>query len=422
MATKLKPLNEQILVVTGASSGIGLVTARMAAKRGVRAIVLAARSGSALTQLEQEINATGKTQAVAVVTDVADENAMREVAMVARERFGGFDTWVNNAGVSIYGRLTEVSHEDHRRLFETNFWGVVHGSRIALEQLRDRGGALINIGSTLSDRAIPLQGMYVASKHAVKGFTDALRMEVEEAKLPVSVTLIKPAAIDTPYTAHAKNYMEDFPKNPPPVYAPELVAETILYAAEHPVRDLFVGGAGKAFQMMEHAAPRATDKLMERAMFRQQHSGKPKREGNGLHAASNDLRERGDYDGMVRETSAYTAAMTHPKTTAVLALVGLSAAAAGVAALLLHEPKRESTTEKIAGYLKRSPRLLAAAAEQVRRETPRQAARLGGRAEDAYGHTTEAAEDAWDYAREATGKVAKAMAAANLVKAVSRWW
>lgn len=421
MASKLKPLNEQVLVITGASSGIGLVTARMAAQKGARGLVLAARSDSALTQLEQEINAAGKTQAVAVVTDVADENAMREVARKANERFGGFDTWINNAGVSIYGRLTEVSNDDHRRLFETNFWGVVHGSRIAVEHLRQRGGALINIGSTLSDRAIPLQGMYVASKHAVKGFTDALRMEVEEAELPVSVTLIKPAAIDTPYTAHAKNYMKDFPNNPPPVYAPELVAETILYAAEHPVRDLFVGGAGKAFQMMEHAAPRMTDRLMEKALFRQMHSGKPKRDGDGLHAGNNDLRERGDYDGMVRERSTYTAAMTHPKATTVLALVGLSAAAAGVAALLMHNRRPDTATEKLAGYLKRSPRLLAEAAEQVRRQGGRQAAGFARNAKGAAGHASEAAEDAWDYARDATGKVAKAMIAANLVKAVSRW-
>src|SRR5213076_34618 len=110
-------------------------------------------------------------------------------------RFGGFDTWVNNAGVSVYGRIEQVPIEDLRKIFETNFWGVVYGSRIAMEQMKNTGGggALINIGSTLSDRAIPLQGMYSASKHAVKGFTDALRIELESESAPVSVTLIKPA-------------------------------------------------------------------------------------------------------------------------------------------------------------------------------------------------------------------------------------
>jgi short-subunit dehydrogenase len=350
MSVTLKPLAEQVIVITGASSGIGLVTARMAAERGVKGLVLAARSDEVLHQLEAQINAGGRTQAVAVACDVGDESAVQWVAQVARERFGGFDTWVNNAGVSVYGRLTEVSHEDHRKLFETNFWGVVHGSRAAVEGLRERGGSLINIGSALSERAIPLQGMYSASKHAVKGFTDALRMELEEAKLPISVTLIKPAAIDTPYTSHAKNYMEDQPKNPAPVYAPELVAETILYAAEHPVRDLFVGSAGKAFQLTEKFAPRVTDLVMERALFAQQHSGKPKQQREGLHAASNDLRERGDYDGTVRETSLYTSAMTHPKASLVT-LLGVGVAAA-VAVLLLEKPKPKTRSEKAWAYAK----------------------------------------------------------------------
>ncbi|MDB5295426.1 MAG: short-chain dehydrogenase [Phycisphaerales bacterium] len=421
MPVTLKPLAEQVIVITGASSGIGLVTARMAAQRGVRGLVLAARSDDALSQLEQEINAQGTTQAVAVVADVADPEAVRRIAQAATELFGGFDTWVNNAGVSIYGRVTEVSDEDHRRLFETNFWGVVNGSRVALANLRERGGALINIGSTLSDRAIPLQGMYVASKHAVKGLTDALRMEVEEAKLPVSVTLIKPAAIDTPYPAHAKNYMQDFPANPPPVYAPELVAETILYAAEHPVRDLFVGGAGKAFQVMEHVVPRATDKFMERGLFGQMHTGRPKRQRDGLHAKNDDFRERGDHDGMVRERSLYTAAVTHPKATAVLALVGLSAAAAGVTALLMTPSKPKSTSDKVADYLRRSPGKVSEALAYVRKHAPHQLADAAAYvqkhapkyAAEASDYVQRYAGDASDYARRSTRQAAKA---------VRGWW
>jgi NADP-dependent 3-hydroxy acid dehydrogenase YdfG len=179
---QLKPLGQQIIVITGASSGIGLCTARMAAKRGAR-LVLNSRNEAALRQLADEINGQGG-EAMYQAADVADEAALRVVADLAIARFGGFDTWVNNAGVSIYGRMTDVPDADHRRLVDTNFWGVVNGSRIAVEHLRHRGGALINIGSTLSDRAIPGQGMYCASKHAVKGFTDALRMELEEAGAP----------------------------------------------------------------------------------------------------------------------------------------------------------------------------------------------------------------------------------------------
>src|SRR5213082_3156250 len=184
MTMRLKPIHEQTIVITGASSGIGLTTARMAGREGAR-VVLAARSDQALRDLEQEIKNWGG-QAVAVQCDVANEQQVRQVAQSAFERFGGLDTWVNNAGVSIYGRIEEVSLEDARRVFDTNFWGLVIGSRVAAQHLRSRGGgALINIGSTLSERAIPLQGFYVASKHAVKGFTDALRMEIEEAGYPV---------------------------------------------------------------------------------------------------------------------------------------------------------------------------------------------------------------------------------------------
>ena len=380
MSYKLKRLPDQVVVVTGATSGIGLVTARMAADRGVHGLVLAARSDDALRQLEQEINAKGKTQAVAVECDVADESAVRRIAQAALDKFGRIDTWINNAGVSVYGRLSEVNRDDHRRVFETNFWGVVNGSLIAAEHLGRGGsngatrwgGALINVGSALSDRAIPLQGMYVASKHAVKGFTDAFRIELEEAGKPVSVTLIKPAAIDTPYTDHAKNYLQDAPKNPPPVYAPELVAETILYAAENQVRDLFVGAAGKAFSMAEHYLPRLTDRMMEKTMFRQQHSGRPRNDRDALHEASHDLRDRGGHgDALTREWSAYTTAMTHPKQAALFTLIGIGALAAGVTMALLKPSRPKTTAEKVSDYLRHVPRHLQNASRGVA-QAPRQ--------------------------------------------------
>lgn len=325
----LKNLGAQVMVITGASSGIGLTTARMAARRGAR-LVLAARSEEALRQLAEEINSSGG-EATYVVADVGSEADVRRIEEKATERFGGFDTWVNNAGVSIYGNLSDVSIEDMRRLFDTNFWGVVYGSLVAAERLRTRGGAIINVGSTLSDRAIPVQGIYSASKHAVKGFTDALRMELEAEGAPVSVTLIKPGAIATPYTEHAKNYMEREPTVPPPVYAPEVVAEAILYCAEHPERDVFAGGGGKAISMSGHYAPRVTDKVMEWSMFEMQKSDEPARRGpdeNGLYKASGELRERGDYKGPVFERSVYTKASLHPFVTgAIIAGAGIALAA-----------------------------------------------------------------------------------------------
>jgi NAD(P)-dependent dehydrogenase (short-subunit alcohol dehydrogenase family) len=192
---KLKALADQVIVITGASSGIGLATARLAAERGAR-LVLASRNEEDLRRACDEIRAKGG-RATFVVADVAVPQAVDRIAATAIDEFGGFDTWVNNAGVSIYGKLTEIPLADKRRLFDTNFWGVVHGCRSAVRHLRERGGAIINIGSIVSDRAVPLQSIYSASKHAVQGYTDGLRMELEHEKLPISVTLVKPSAIDT---------------------------------------------------------------------------------------------------------------------------------------------------------------------------------------------------------------------------------
>ena len=312
MNLKLKDLKDQVMVITGASSGIGLVTARMAATRGVR-LVLNARNEDALRKVTKEINAAGG-QAIHVAGDVGRFQDVQKISDEAIRHFGGFDTWVNNAGVSIYGPVLDQSLQDQRRLFDTNYWGVVHGSIVACAHLRSRGGALINVGSVLSDIAIPIQGTYCATKHAVKGYTDALRLELEEEGAPISVTLIKPSAIDTPYTQHAKNLMPVEPQNPPPVYAPETVAEAILHCAENPERDLYVGGGGKVLATAGQHAPRLTDKLMAAAMFDVQKSERPKpvNRRDSLHAPIQDGKERGGYPGYVAESSVYTKAAMHP--------------------------------------------------------------------------------------------------------------
>jgi short-subunit dehydrogenase len=329
MNIKLKPLKEQVIVITGASSGIGLVTARMASKKGAR-VVLAARNEDALRRLADELTASG-TEAMAIGADVGREEDMRRVADMSVSRFGGFDTWVNNAGISVYGNLLDIPIEDQRQLFETNFWGVVYGSRIACQYMRQRGGALINIGSVVSDVAVPVQGIYAASKHAVKGYTDALRMEIEKARIPVSVTLIQPTSIDTPFPRHAQNYLESEPQVPPPVYAPELVAETILHAAEHPVRNLYVGEGAKVMSAMGKYAPRLSDKYMEATMFDQQKSDRPsdRSRGSALYKAGFGLEERGGYEGRVFESSPYTKISMHPLVAGAVA-VGATLAVASL--------------------------------------------------------------------------------------------
>ncbi|MFO1501950.1 MAG: SDR family oxidoreductase [Verrucomicrobiota bacterium] len=284
---KLKSIDQQILVITGASSGIGLATATLAAKRGAK-VVLAARSQKAIESIAAKINADGG-QALAVACDVASRTQVEQLLQTALEHFGRVDTWVNNAGVSIYGRLDQVSEEDSRRLFDTNFWGVYHGSLTVLPHLKTNGGALINIGSEVSETVVPLQGMYSASKHAVKGFTDALRLEIEELdQAPVSITLIQPTATDTPFPQHARNYMEKEPKLPTPLDDPEDVAEAILAAAVKPTRSKKVGTMSKVNTATAKLAPKLGDKIAAKQADRQQYEEAP-RDPDGTLAQAGEL-------------------------------------------------------------------------------------------------------------------------------------
>ncbi|MCI1187355.1 SDR family oxidoreductase [Hymenobacter sp. DH14] len=330
MKTNLKKLKDQVMVITGASSGIGLVTARLAAKAGAR-LVLASRSEDALRQLSDEINQSGG-QAIYVVADVSQQADVQRVAQAAQDRFGSYDTWVNNAGASIYGKLEQVPIEDMRKVFETNVWGLIYGSLEAARHLKSKGGAIINVGSILSDVTAILQTIYSASKHAVKGFTDGLRMELEMDGAPISVTLIQPSSIDTPYTVHAKNYMDCEAKHGPPAYAPETVARAILHAATTSERAIVVGGAGRSFIGLQRWTPALFDQYMEKAFVKQEHADQAPRPigQNGLDHAGGTLQERGNYPGYTRETSFYTAAITTGSPalrTALLAGAGVALAA-----------------------------------------------------------------------------------------------
>ncbi|MDR5763533.1 SDR family NAD(P)-dependent oxidoreductase, partial [Caballeronia sp. LZ035] len=173
-------------------------------------------------------------------------------------------------------------------------------SVVAVQHLRERGGALINLGSELSDVAIPLQGAYVASKHAVKGFTDALRIELADEHAPVSVTLVKPAGIDTLFVEHAKNYLDYEPKLPQPVYAPEVVAKAILHAAAHPQRDIYAGGASRGMAWFGRSAPRVYDAMTSRLGVKAQLTSEPRRDGDSLYESGTGLSERSGRHGRVR--------------------------------------------------------------------------------------------------------------------------
>jgi short-subunit dehydrogenase len=349
MTVRLKPVGDQVIVITGASSGIGLATARMFASRGARGLVIAARNEEALQEIARELTARG-TRTIAVAADTSRREDLERIAQRAIETFGGFDTWVNDAAVALYGTLEEIPIEDQRQLFEVNYWGVVNGSLIAAGHLRQRGGgSIINVGSVLSERAMILQTQYSASKHAVKGFTDGLRMELERDGAPISVTLIKPSGIDTPYVEHARNYLDEELKIPPPTYDPHLVAKAIVFAAENQKRELTVGFGGWVIGAMGNVAPRLTDKMMEMTGYSVQTTNQRERPQmrDNLYRARQDGDEYSSLRGEPRQTSFFLAAQMHPLATAVL-LAGLGAA---VTAFLL--PR--SLTSKVRSRRSRTP-------------------------------------------------------------------
>ena len=334
MHIRLKPIADQVMVVTGASSGIGLVTAQRAAEQGAR-VVLAARNERDLANAVQAIRDAGG-RAVYQVADVADPEQVEQIANTAMRAFGRIDTWVNNAGVGLYGRAMDVSLDDMRRQFDVLYWGEVHGMRTAVRHLEQHGGAIINVASVLADRAVPLQVNYSAAKHALKAFTETLRMELEAEGLPISVTLVKPASIDTPLFDKAKSYLGVEPRPIPPVYAPEVVADAILDAAQRPIRDVIPGGAAAVLPLAQALAPALTDRYMKRSMFKQQKTREPlDNRPDNLHApVAHGGGARGrNWKGHVRRSSLYTEAMLHPKRAAVVA-AGLGIAAVAGARML----------------------------------------------------------------------------------------
>ena len=256
-----RPIGEQVVVVTGASSGIGRETALAFGQRGA-SVVLAARNEPALREVAREIERLGG-KAHAVPTDVAEWAQVERLAEEAVARFGRIDTWVNNAAVSAYATVADMTVEEIERILRVNLLGQVYGTKAALPRLGQQNqGTIVNVSSALAERAVPLQAAYCATKHGIKGFTEALRLELAHERSGVAAVLVLPSSINTPLFAHARSKLGVKPRPIPPAYEPRTVAEAILAAAEHPRRDVYVGGAGKLLTLVQRVSPALLDRYM----------------------------------------------------------------------------------------------------------------------------------------------------------------
>jgi NAD(P)-dependent dehydrogenase (short-subunit alcohol dehydrogenase family) len=339
---KLKPVQEQVVVIVGSNSGIGRETALQFAERGAK-VVIAGRSLPAITKLVNEIQSKGG-EATAYTADVSQYEQMQALADYAVARYGRIDTWVHVAAVSIYAVFQETHPEEFRQLIEVNLIGQAFGAMAALPHLKRAGsGALIHIGSVESKRSFPFHSAYSASKHGMIGFIDALRVELMHDRTPISVTTILPAGINTPFFDKSLTRIGVQPRPSPPVYEPSLVAEAILYAAEHPVREIYVGGAGKMIERMHRLSPRLTDWLLSRFGYQPQRTdiSKTDRAPHNLyeHIEGYD-QAQGAFSDEARSISVYTGLELHPKLR-----WGLLGAVAGAGFVLLS--RRKSTRWRI---------------------------------------------------------------------------
>ncbi len=328
---KLKPIKEQVVVVCGASSGIGRETALRFAKRGAK-VVVSARGEQGLRTLVEEIRRDGG-EAVSVVADVTDFAQVKAVADRAVQEYGRLDTWVHAAAVLLYALFEDTTPEEFKHVINVNLVGQAYGAMAALPHLRREGrGALIHISSVEAKRSFPYHSAYASSKHGIDGFLETLRVELRHEGVPISVTQVMPATINTPLFSTARTKIGVKPVGAPPIYQPGTVANVILYAAEHPTRDIIAGGSGKGILSTQRMSPRFMDAVMSRVGFRGQKTTEPKSEDapDNLYVPIEEYdTSEGDFSRWALRRSLYNWLETHPKARRT-ALLGTVAAAAAL--------------------------------------------------------------------------------------------
>jgi short-subunit dehydrogenase len=267
--------SDSVVVITGASSGIGRATALAFAGEGA-SVVLAARRQQLLLEVAAECEASGG-RALVVPTDVTDEGAVKELARRAVEHFGRIDVWVNNAAVGLFGRFEETPPDTYRRIIETDLFGTIYGARAALAYFREQGsGVLINNASMVAKVAQPYTSAYSISKHGVRALGESLRQElILEGAKDIHVCTVMPATIDTPFFQHAANYTGRAAKAMPPIYPAERVAKTIVGCTKRPKREVFVGNSARMINLQHTLAPGLTERTYATMVDRQHLADEP---------------------------------------------------------------------------------------------------------------------------------------------------
>jgi len=320
----------RVVVVTGASAGVGRAVARAFGARHAR-VGLLARDEARLTRAAAEIQELGG-EALAIPTDVADAEAVQAAADQVASRFGPVDVWVNNAMVSVFSPVREMRAEEYRRVTEVTYLGTVHGTLAALRQMLplDRG-VIIQVGSALAYRAIPLQSAYCAAKHAIQGFTESLRSELMHDRSRVRVTMLQLPAVNTPQFDWVKSRLPRRAKPVPPIYQPEVIARAVIWAADHDREEMYLGWSAAKAIAANRLIPRLLDRYLAREGFASQQTGEPEdpdRPDNLWRPVPGDVGAHGRFDDTARPWSTQIALSEHRGLVlAGLGVIGLAALA-----------------------------------------------------------------------------------------------